>query len=188
MNELSVYIKLGLTHIADYKGYDHILFIVTLCCIYKISDWKKIGVLVTAFTVGHSLTLALAALKIIVVNSYLVELLIPITILITCLLNLYYSNRNKHVGFHYALALCFGLIHGMGFSNFFTSIAIDDNILFELFGFNLGLELGQLLIVGLFFLLYYLVSLASKINHKYWQAFFSGVGGMMAIMLIIQRI
>jgi hypothetical protein len=191
MNEFLIYLKLGFSHISDVKGFDHILFIITLCAVYKISEWKKVGLLVTAFTIGHSVTLALSALKIIVFNASLIELLIPITIFFTSISNLFYkiSAKSGLLTYNYGLALVFGFVHGMGFSNFFNALMGDSgSIIFPLFAFNLGLELGQLLIVVAFFSLYFLIGMAQKVNHKAWTQFFSGAGAGVSLVLIIERI
>lgn len=188
MQEFWTYVTLGFKHISDIKGYDHILFIITLCCIYSIQEWKKVLILVTAFTIGHSITLLLSALKIIVFSSYAIELLIPVTILLTSLLNLVYTPTKTQQQIHYALALFFGCIHGMGFSNFFSAISMDDTILLELAGFNIGLEIGQILIVLLFFLLYALLKIWTTIKAHDWKLFFSGAGAAISISLIIERI
>lgn len=188
MEELIVYSQLGFTHISDVKGYDHILFIITLCALYKVSEWKRVLLLVTAFTLGHSITLSLAAFHIVIVNAYLVELLIPVTIFCTSILNLFYKNKNSFMMLHYAMATVFGLIHGMGFSNFFNSISIDGAVLVPLLGFNIGLEAGQILIVVLFFFTYMMVSFWKKINHQHWKTFFSVLGASVSVFLIAERI
>src|SRR6187551_1859470 len=126
MSEFQVYFQEGREHILDWKfGYDHILFVIALSALYLLRDWKKVLILVTAFTIGHSVTLALAALDIIPVNEKLVEFLIPTTIFITAASNLFKNEetigqRNFHI--NYAYGLLFGLIHGMGFSNYFRTI------------------------------------------------------------------
>ena len=126
MSEFSLYFGLGRDHILDYiNGYDHILFVLALCAIYLVRDWKKILILVTAFTIGHSITLALATLNIISVNSDFIEFLIPLTIFITSFSNLFRkegSIDNSKVQINYVFALFFGLIHGLGFSNLLRSL------------------------------------------------------------------
>ena len=121
----SIYFQLGFEHISDIKAYDHILFIIALCAIYRPQDWKNILILVTAFTIGHSITLALAAFDIIRFPANIIEFLIPVTILITALSNFYQTQSSieeKTNLFHqnkkrnYWLALFFGWIHGMGLS------------------------------------------------------------------------
>ena len=191
MNEFLIYLKLGFSHISDVKGFDHILFVITLCAVYKISEWKKVGLLVTAFTIGHSVTLALSALKIIVLDAALIELLIPVTIFFTSISNLFYKPyaKSRLLTYNYALALVFGFVHGMGFSNFFNALMGDSSgIIFPLFAFNLGLEIGQLLIVCAFFTLYFVVEMVQKVSHKAWIQFFSGAGAGVSLVLIVERI
>src|SRR5690606_29026597 len=156
-----LYFGLGKDHILDYaNGYDHILFVVALCAIYLMRDWKKILILVTAFTIGHSITLALATLKIIVVNAELIEFLIPLTIFITAVANIFrrteVSDRTTYV--NYGFALFFGLIHGMGFSNYLQAIlGKNSSIVSQLFAFNVGLEVGQIIIVSVFMVISFIL-------------------------------
>ena len=119
MSEFSLYYGLGLDHILDVNGYDHILFVIVLCALYQTSDWKKILILVTSFTLGHSITLALATLRVISVNPELIEFLIPVTIVITAISNLFTRDgkvSDGKVWRNYLYAGFFGLIHGLGFS------------------------------------------------------------------------
>lgn len=149
MQDFWLYFQLGWQHILDWQGYDHILFVVVLCVTYALSDWKKVLILVTAFTIGHSITLALSVFKVISLHSPLIEFLIPVTILITAAGNIL-NKRPKKGGtnFKYLLALFFGLIHGLGFSNYLKSLlGKSSNIVPELLAFNLGLEFGQVIIV-----------------------------------------
>ncbi|MBC8052679.1 MAG: HupE/UreJ family protein [Sphingobacteriaceae bacterium] len=191
MDFFVAYLKMGFEHISDIKGYDHMLFIIILCSVYKITEWKKVAILITAFTIGHSTTLALSALKIIITNSALIEVLIPVTILFTSLANLFYNTdaKPKNINYNYWLALIFGFIHGMGFSNFFNALMGDSmNIIYPLFAFNVGLELGQLLIVAMFFALYFAVNKLFKIEQKSWILFISGMGAGISLIMILERI
>lgn len=147
------YIQLGIEHILDPDGLDHLYFIVSFCLLYTIRDLRKIAALVTAFTVGHTITLALAALDKIYVDPGLIEWLIPITILISCLLN-YWALLKESVyrtpkGYLiYFVILFFGLIHGLGFSNFLSAMLFEgESIVTPLLGFNIGIEAAQLIIV-----------------------------------------
>lgn len=155
MSDFYIWFITGLEHIADWNGYDHMLFLLALSGIYSLTDWKKLLILITAFTVGHSVTLALSVLNYIVIKSEWIEFLIPLTILSTCILNL--KNLDKPVNnqsFKYILILFFGLIHGLGFSYLLKSLlGKEENITLPLFAFNIGLEAGQILIVGLIFLI-----------------------------------
>ena len=160
MDTFKLYFQLGMEHILDIRGYDHILFVVALTTIYLIKDWKRVLILVTAFTIGHSITLALATLHIIKFNSDLVEFLIPVTIFLTALANLLRKRAeqsSKKIQLNYWLALFFGLIHGMGFSNYLRSLLGSDTTIFtQLLAFNLGLEIGQIIIVLSFMVLSFL--------------------------------
>lgn len=160
------YLELGFEHILDPNGYDHILFIIALAIVYHIKDWKKVAILITAFTLSHSLTLALSALNIISISADLVETLIPITIILTCLVNIYFALKEKEITGNYALAAIFGLIHGLGFSNYFKAIiGQEESVVFPLFAFNLGVELGQLVIMIIVLLISY--GLTKVLHHKF---------------------
>ncbi len=158
LSEFLTYFRLGVGHIADLKGYDHILFIVALTAGYAPRDWRRLLWLVTAFTIGHSATLALATLDLVRVRASLIEFLIPVTIVITAGYSLISRRRAESSGepyrperhaLLYALAGSFGLIHGLGFSNFLRAVlGGEESILLPLFAFNVGLEIGQLAIVA----------------------------------------
>lgn len=184
-----IYLELGFDHILDWNGYDHILFLVALCAIFGPKDWKRVLVLVTAFTIGHSLTLALSALDIVRLSPKLVEVLIPVTILITALQNLF-MNPEKRASWwwHYGLALGFGLIHGMGFSNYFKALlGRETSILWPLFSFNLGVELGQVLIVAAGLAANAAAARILRIPQRYWTQGLSGLAAVLSIIMIIQR-
>jgi hypothetical protein len=191
MNIFFTFLQMGFDHISDLRGYDHILFIVTLCSVYTWRDWRKITILVTAFTIGHSVTLALAALKIIIPNPDLVEVLIPVTILVTALVNIYSrrTSRKDKVFHSYWLALTFGFIHGLGFSSFFNAIMSGSiDIVFPLFAFNVGLELGQLLIVATFLLVTFIILRLSILQEKWWLAACSVSGAILSVIMIFSRL
>lgn len=193
------YLQLGFEHISDVNGYDHILFIVALCAIYRLQEWRKVAILVTAFTIGHSVTLALAALNIIPINGELIEFLIPVTIFITAIYNVvvhrFPQNKvektfDRRVNFNYLFALIFGLIHGMGFSNFFRSLVGDQDNQFiqQLFAFNVGVELGQLTIVGLILLASFLAFQVLRIAQREWNLFISGAAAGISLIMALERI
>ncbi|NQW27248.1 MAG: HupE/UreJ family protein [Flammeovirgaceae bacterium] len=159
MTEFIIYFELGLYHILDFAGYDHMLFVVAISALYLASDWRKILILVTAFTFGHSITLAMATFDLVNVDSDLIEFLIPLTILITAGSNLFTRDRNRYipstrkVSLNYLYAGFFGTIHGFGFSNYLKAIlGRDTAIIKQLLAFNLGLEVGQI-VVMIFFLI-----------------------------------
>ncbi len=187
MTSFELYFKLGLQHILDLQGFDHILFIISLCAVYVARDWVKILLLVTAFTVGHSLTLALATFEIVQIRSEVIEFLIPVTIAFTALLTLIKPkpNSGKGIQLNYLLALLFGLIHGLGFSNYLRSLLGKEATIWPpLLAFNVGLEVGQIVIVAAFLLITSLVHLAGM-NRKEWtlilSAFILGVACMMLL-------
>ena len=189
MHPFQFYLKLGFNHIANFNGYDHILFLVVLCAVYQLKQWKKILILVTAFTIGHSITLFLISLDIFSIPSRYVKLLIPITIMITSLHNIRniekikYSNMSKN----YFLALFFGLIHGMDFSNYFKALIMSPNeIIIPLFGFNVGLEIGQFLIVFFIVLISYVFLIFLKVKYYSWNLFVSGAAFGISLISILE--
>lgn len=147
MSEFFIYLKIGFRHIVDLGGYDHMLFVATLCLAQTAAEWKRLLILVTAFTLGHCVTLALSTLGVVLVPSAWIEFLIPVTIIVSAMLNLTALNKNSK--WHYALVLFFGLVHGLGFSNYLKGLIGGQNIVSQLFAFNVGLEIGQLFIIAI---------------------------------------
>jgi hypothetical protein len=195
MSEFQAYLQLGFSHITDSNGYDHILFIMAICSIYTLVDWKKVIVLVTAFTVGHSITLALSTLGYVSVDRDWIELLIPVTILITAFLNFFYrSPKNSYApkeeqpAFRYPLALGFGLIHGLGFSNYLRALLGNEAAIFNpLLGFNVGLELGQLIIVFIILVIAFVMIEVLRVQKLSWIHILSGIIFGMALSLILNN-
>lgn len=189
MQDFIFYFNIGWEHIISSDALDHILFIIALCAIYQVQDWKKVLILVTAFTIRHSLTLALSVLDIIRFPTRIVEILIPCTIVITALSNLFQRNiTHRSVRINYFLALIFGLIHGMGFANTIRVVlARDQSIGIGLFGFNVGLEVGQIVVVGVLLLLAYVFVTLLKVPRREWVIFLSaGVFGL-ALMMVLKE-
>ena len=192
MSIFGIYMQLGFDHIIDYQAFDHILFIVTLTAVYRFANWKKVLILVTAFTIGHTTTLALATLNIVNVDASLIEFLIPLTIFITAMGNIVTKQQDFSSRLHrfkYLTAMFFGLIHGLGFSNYLKSLlGMEQSIVKPLFAFNLGLELGQILIVLI------ILSAASfsfrylQVKMREWTLVLSGAGLGVSIMLMIERL
>ena len=150
MHEFWMYTQIGFNHIANLSGMDHILFVAALCIRYQLSDWKKWLVLITAFTIGHSVTLVLSVFNYLDFATNWIEFLIPVTILITSISNMFVKkfSFNSKLPVIYFFALFFGLIHGLGFSFYLKSLlGMQQNIAPALLAFNLGLEIGQILIV-----------------------------------------
>jgi len=189
LDTFKLYFELGMGHILDVRGYDHILFVVALTTIYQLKDWKRVLILVTAFTLGHSITLALATLHVIRFNADLVEFLIPVTIFFTAIANLLRKRaeqNTKKVQLNYWLALIFGLIHGMGFSNYLRSLLGSDTTIFtQLLAFNVGLEVGQIIIVLSFMVLSFLFVGIIGVSKRDWKiAISSGVAAIATTLML----
>jgi len=189
MSEFQLYFGLGKSHILDYaNGYDHILFVVALCALYLTREWKQILILVTAFTIGHSVTLALSTLRIISVKVELIEFLIPLTIFITAVSNLFKSENNLTGGgvqINYLFAGFFGLIHGLGFSSYLRSIlGKNESIVTQLLAFNLGLEFGQLVIVAIFMAAAFVLVDLFGLNRRDWKMVISSAIAGIALVLL----
>ncbi len=191
MHSIDMYINLGFQHISDLAGYDHILFLLALCAVYSIDQWRRLFILVTAFTVGHSITLALSSFGWVVIPSHIIEFLIPVTILITAIRNVAVPTSDQltddqgNMTGHYLVALCFGFIHGMGFSNYFRALMIDSSsITIPLLGFNLGIEIGQLLVVSIIVIVASLVVKFAQVKHRDWNLFISGAAAGISLVLM----
>lgn len=191
MDELFIYLSIGFKHIIDYKGSDHILFVLALTLRYYWTDWKKLLVLITAFTIGHSATLALSTLNLVNFPVDIIELLIPITIAFTALSNFWVKDFEFKAKYPliYFLALFFGLIHGLGFSNYLKSLlGKEDSILGPLFSFNVGLEIGQLLIVGLLLIISFIFVFVFKANRLRYLQIGSGLVLALAMNMVLDRL
>jgi hypothetical protein len=188
METFELYLTLGMEHIADIRAFDHMLFIVALVCVYSWKQWRQWLILVTAFTVGHSLTLALATWDLVDVSVPLIEFLIPFTIAITAGYNIYKPVPPKaNVHINYFLALFFGLIHGLGFSNYLKSLLGKETSLFQpLLAFNVGLELGQILIVLVVLLLMSVSTGIFKSSKRDTIIVLSSIVLGMSVMLLIE--
>ena len=189
MQDFTFYFKLGWQHIISLDALDHILFVLALSAIYLLGNWKQVLVLVTAFTIGHSLTLALSVYNIVKVNDRLVEFLIPCTIVATALFNfLQRDYSKKSLRLNYFLALFFGLIHGLGFANTIRfMLAKDQSIGWSLFAFNVGLEVGQVVVVLSILLLSFLIVNKLHVKRNWWVWSLSTVAFCIALNMIIER-
>lgn len=191
MNEFLLYFKMGLFHVLDIKAYDHILFLIVLAVVYQFKQWKKVLWLITLFTIGHSITLALSAYGILNVNANLVEFLIPLTIFITGLMNVLTAKKasvgkeNQNLFF----ALFFGLIHGLGFSNYFKMmIGKSNDKLVPLLEFALGVEAAQIIIVLAILLIGGLVQSIFGVNRRDWILVASSIVIGFALQMMIDRV
>jgi hypothetical protein len=190
MDDFVMYFQMGWQHIVAWDGYDHILFIIALSAIYMLQDWRKVLILVTAFTIGHSVTLALSVTNVIHISTKIIEFLIPVTIFITALSNVVKKQVTlEKVQLNYYFALFFGLIHGLGFSSYLKSmLGTQTNIIAPLLAFNLGLEFGQLLVVIGILLLTGIIVNITGVKRRDWNIFLSAAIFGIAIMLSIERL
>lgn len=191
MNDFGLFFELGFEHIADINGIDHILFLLALCLGYTLQSWRKLLVLITAFTVGHSITLALSTFRIFSFSTIWIEFLIPLTIVITVMYQVLRVEKLNHVNNKsviYWMALIFGLIHGLGFSNYLKSLlGAEMNITTQLLAFNIGLEIGQLLIVAILLMINFLFIHLFKIKKLIFDTFICGGVFFIALQMMINR-
>lgn len=182
MGEFKLYFGLGTDHILTWEAMDHILFIAALCLRYLIKDWKKVVVLVTAFTIGHSTTLALSALHLVHINPRLIEFLIPLTIIATACNNLFQRKGQvehpSRLPVIYFFALFFGLIHGLAFASTFLSLEGSEGLVLHLLAFNLGVETAQLLVVAIILAISFIFVQLIRLRRIWW------VWGVSALVLI----
>jgi len=191
MTTFGLYLSLGIDHIADFAGYDHILFLMALCAVYSLKQWAKVLILVTAFTLGHTLTLALATMDMVRISTNLIEFLIPVTIVITAIMNIMQRSQAADAVSHrvkYAIALFFGLIHGLGFSNYLRSLlGTEQDLILPLFSFNLGLELGQIMVVLAVLLLSFVLVNLVGMKRREWNLILSGAALGVSLILCVER-
>lgn len=190
MQDIGFYFKLGWEHIISKDALDHQLFIAALVAIYLLKDWKQVLILVTAFTIGHSLTLALSVFDIIRFSSRWVEFLIPLTIVITAVSNLFQKKFTpKSIRINYFLALFFGLVHGMGFANSIRfMLASDQSIGWSLLGFNIGLEVGQIVVVSVLLVLAHIMISWIRVNRREWVIFLSAAAFGISLKMVLDRL
>ncbi|MDG2431417.1 HupE/UreJ family protein [Flavobacterium sp.] len=184
MSEFWIYFQIGLKHVLDIYAYDHVLFLIALSIPFSFKDWKRIVLLVTLFTIGHTVALVLSVFGIIAVKVNVVELLIPITILLTALFNLFTagkSSKKESINLVFFITLFFGIIHGLGFSNYFKTIlgGSPSSKLLPLGEFALGIEAAQIVVVFVVLVLSYIVQTVFRFSKRDWtlvmSAFIIGV-------------
>jgi uncharacterized membrane protein YfcA len=172
MDDFKLYFGIGTQHILTWEAMDHILFVAALCLRYLVKDWKKVVVLVTAFTIGHSITLVLSALRLVHVNTRWIEFLIPLTIVATAINNLLQRKQQvdhpSRLPMIYFFALFFGLIHGLAFANSLLSLIGGDNLVVPLLAFNLGIEAAQLLVVAIILAISFIFVQLMHIRRTWW--------------------
>ena len=187
MEEFKTWFLVGFDHILNVAALDHILFVLALVVLYKPNMIKQIVILITAFTIGHSITLIISALDLIIYDQKVIEFAIPLTIVLTSFNNI--VNRKKEikkaVNSNYVIALVFGLIHGLGFANYLKALLFEGNIVMELFSFNVGIEVAQLIIVFVFLFISFLGSNYLFNKRENWVLFVSSAIFGISLMLTL---
>jgi uncharacterized membrane protein YfcA len=195
MTDFQVFFIEGFEHITDFDGIDHIAFVCALTSIYLLSDWRKLLILITAFTIGHSITLALSSFNLLSFDRDIIEFLIPLTILLTAVYNLA-STRSlmkentsiRKQSAAYTLAAIFGLIHGLGFSSYLKSLfGKDENIVVQLLSFNLGLEAGQLIIVAVLLFISFIFVNTLKLKQITYVRVINSLVIILSVRMCIER-
>ena len=191
MSEFWIYFQIGLKHVLDIHAYDHVLFLIALAVPFSFADWKRVVLLVTLFTIGHTMALMLSVFEIVTIKVNVVELLIPITILITALFNLFTagkSSKRDSINLVFFITLFFGIIHGLGFSNYFKSIlggSASSKIL-PLSEFALGIEAAQIVVVFVVLVLSYIVQTIFRFSKRDWTLVMSAFVIGVVIPMIVE--
>ena len=191
MDDFILYLNMGLQHVLDFSAYDHILFLIALAVIFSFHQLKKVLWLITLFTVGHSLTLALSAYGVLKIDVKIIEFLIPVTIGITAVVNILNSNKNNASKdkINLVFALFFGLIHGLGFSNYFRMmIGREEDKLMPLIEFALGIEVAQVVIVLGILIIGYLLQTFFKVTKRDWIMVTSAIVLGFVIPMMAERV
>lgn len=182
-------VEYGINHVLDINGYDHVLFLIVLSVPYLFKDWKRVLLLVSLFTLGHTLSLILAAYGVVSVNGKLVEFLIPVTIMIVALFNVFTAGKGaqkERVGVLFFSTLFFGLVHGLGFAREFQIlIGRDDNRLATLLEFALGIEIAQIIIVFVVLFLGYIMQTVFRFSKRDWIMVVSAIVVGLVIPMIL---
>ena len=180
-------VKIGICHILDINGYDHVLFLMVLAVPYVFKDWKRVLVLVSLFTIGHTISLFLGAYDVVTVNSKLVEFLIPITILIAAVYNVFTAGkkeRNNKISVLFITTLFFGLIHGLGFARE-AKMLDDDGSLAFLLEFAIGIEIAQIIVVFIILFLGFLFQTIFRFSRRDWVMVLSAIVIGLVIPMIL---
>lgn len=182
-------VEYGINHVLDINAYDHVLFLIVLTVSYIFKDWKRVLLLVSIFTLGHTLSLVLAAYNIVSVNGQLIEFLIPVTILIVALFNVFTAGKGaqkEKIGVLFFSTLFFGIIHGLGFAREFHMLAgSTDNIFFLLVEFALGIEIAQVIIVFMVLFLGFLAQTLFRFSKRDWVMVISAIVVGLVVPMII---
>lgn len=189
MSDFWLYFNLGLHHVLDWKAYDHVLFLIVLCAAYTFSSWKRLLILVTLFTLGHTLSLILVNYNVVSVSSKVIEFLIPITILVAAVYNLFTAKKQgktDKMTVFYFITVFFGLIHGMGFATFFTALESDGRLL-PLLEFALGIETAQIIVVIVLLIVAFIFQNIFRFNKRDWILVISSVVIGMVIPMLVEN-
>ncbi|UAM98083.1 HupE/UreJ family protein [Polaribacter litorisediminis] len=191
MEDFLLYFKMGLNHVLDFSAYDHILFLIVLAVVFDHFQWRKVIWLVTLFTLGHSLTLALSAYGILKIRIDIIEFLIPLTIFITGVINIANAKTGatKKGNINLIFALFFGLIHGLGFSNYFKMmIGKEEDKLLPLIEFALGIELAQVIVVIGILIIGMLLKSIFRVDRRDWVLVCSSIVIGFSIQMMVDRV
>jgi len=191
MSEFWIYFEKGLRHILNPYAYDHILFLIALSIPYAFKDWKRLLLLITVFTVGHTLTLMLSVFGVVIIKVNLIEFLIPITILVVAFFNLFTAGKSSKqesisvIGF---VTLFFGIIHGLGFASYFKTVVggSSQSKLLPLSEFSLGIEVSQIVVVFIVLILSYIVQTFFRFSKRDWTLVMSSFVIGVVLPMIIQ--
>jgi hypothetical protein len=191
MQEFWIYFQIGLKHVLDIHAYDHVLFLIALTIPYSFKDWKRVVLLVTLFTIGHTMALMLSVFGIVAIKVNVVEFMIPVTILITALFNLFTagkSGKKESINLVFFTTLFFGIIHGLGFSNYFKSILGGDTAskVLPLAEFALGIEAAQIIVVFVLLIISYLVQTVFRFSKRDWTLVMSAFVIGVVIPLLVE--
>ena len=194
MSEFWIYFEIGLRHVLDLAAYDHILFLIALTVPYAFKDWKRLLLLISVFTIGHTLALLLSVFGVIIIKGNLVEFLIPITILIVAFFNLFTagkSSKNESISVVVFITLFFGIIHGLGFASYFKSLlgGSPQSKLLPLSEFALGIEAAQIIVVFVVLILSYIVQTFFRFSKRDWTLVMSSfIIGVVLPMIVESEI
>ena len=186
-------VEYGMNHVLDINAYDHVLFLIVLTIPYIFKDWKRVLLLVTVFTLGHTLSLTMAAYGTFSVSDDLVEFLIPVTILVVALFNVFTAGKGaqrEKVGVLFLSTLFFGLVHGLGFAREFKMfVGSSESKLVPLLEFALGIEIAQVIVVFLVLFLGFLFQTVFRFSKRDWIMVVSSVVvGLVIPMLLSSEI
>lgn len=189
MSSFNSYLRLGFEHILNIEALDHVIFIIVLLAAHRPRHWLKMLIAVSLFGIGHSISLTLASFDFVSIDSQLIEFLIPLTILFTAILNLSKFGPNPESKGKYWISILFGIIHGLGFSNYYEMLVMGENRYWSaLLPFNLGIELGQILIFAGFLVIMFLGQVVMNLKNRDWNIFFSGLGFGLALVMLLKNL